>query len=183
MFTKAKGNEPQKAETPPAQNAIRSASSKPGTRAAPSIISADMVIKGSVTSQGEMQIDGVIEGDVQGTSLTIGQTGSIQGEVIAQAVTVRGKVIGSIRARKVELETGSRVEGDIVHATLAIQSNAVFEGQVKHADDPLKSMSNPVASNSSASTADATPATSPPPANSGSSSSDASASKTKSGFG
>lgn len=142
MFTKAKGSESQKSETPPAQNAIRPAGTKPGTRAAPSIISADMVIKGSVTSQGEMQIDGTIEGDVQGSSLTIGQTGTIQGEVIAQAVTVRGKVVGSIRARKVDLETGSRVEGDIVHATLSIQSNAVFEGQVKHTEDPLKSMTN-----------------------------------------
>ncbi|MEM7661905.1 MAG: polymer-forming cytoskeletal protein [Pseudomonadota bacterium] len=182
MFTKAKGNEPTKSETPPAQNAIRPANSKPGTRAAPSIISADMVIKGSVTSQGEMQIDGVIEGDVQGSSLTIGQTGSIQGEVIAQAVTVRGKVIGSIRARKVELETGSRVEGDIVHATLAIQSNAVFEGQVKHADDPLKSMGNSVATAAPApaasSPATSAPAPSTPPADDKSSSG-----KAKSGFG
>ncbi|MEM6410339.1 MAG: polymer-forming cytoskeletal protein [Pseudomonadota bacterium] len=181
MFTKAKGSEQPKAEAPPAQNAIRPASSKPGSRAAPSIISADMVIKGSVTSEGEMQIDGVIEGDVQGTSLTIGQTGSIQGEVIAQAVTVRGKVIGSIRARKVELETGSRVEGDIVHATLAIQSNAVFEGQVKHADDPLKSMGNSVAAaapTKSEKTDNASPA-----ANGASTSSDSAASKSKSGFG
>ena len=51
---------------------------------------------------------------------------------------MKGKIRGSIRARKVELESGAHVKGDIVHASLQIQSNAVFEGQVKHADDPLK---------------------------------------------
>ncbi|MEM9667333.1 MAG: polymer-forming cytoskeletal protein [Pseudomonadota bacterium] len=181
MFTKGKGSEPTKSETPPAQNAVRAAGTKPGARSAPSIISADMVIKGSVTSQGEMQIDGVIEGDVQGSSLTIGQTGSIQGEVIAQSVTVRGKVIGSIRARKVELETGCRVEGDIVHASLAIQSNAVFEGQVKHADDPLKSMNSAPVQSSAVQTKPASPPPSPntnPPASRGTS-----ASGVKTGFG
>lgn len=94
-----------------------------------------------------MQIDGKIEGDVSAVSITIGQTGSIQGEVKAQTVVVRGRIVGSIRARKVELESGAHVEGDIVHASLAIQSNAVFQGQVRHADDPLeqKSSSSPAA--------------------------------------
>ena len=143
MFTKAKGSDPAITPSTPAQNAVRSAAGKPSLRSAPSIISADMTIKGSIQSSGEMQIDGIIEGDVTGSSLTIGQTGQIIGEVRAEAVTVRGKVVGSIRARKVELETGSRVDGDILHASLSIQSNAVFEGQVKHADDPLKSSTLP----------------------------------------
>ena len=141
MFTKTKGTDTgsdAKANTTPTQNAIRPAASKPTARSAPSIISADMLIKGSVSSDGEMQIDGKIEGDVTAVSLTIGQTGAIQGEVKAQTVVVRGRIVGAIRARKVELESGAHVEGDIVHASLAIQSNAVFQGQVKHASDPLQ---------------------------------------------
>ena len=140
MFTKTnKGTDAPKAPTPKAaQNAIRPAATKPTARSAPSIISADMAITGSVTSDGEMQIDGKIEGDVTAVSITIGQTGSIQGEVKAQTVVVRGRIVGAIRARKVELESGAHVEGDIVHASLAIQSNAVFQGQVKHASDPLE---------------------------------------------
>lgn len=145
MFTKSKGGDGPDKKTStgptPAQNAIRPAASKPTARSAPSIISADMLIKGSVSSDGEMQIDGKIEGDVSAASITIGQTGAIQGEVRAQTAVVRGRIIGSIRARKVELESGAHVEGDIVHASLAIQSNAVFQGQVKHASDPLQETS------------------------------------------
>jgi len=162
MFTKSKGGDgPEKktsAAPTPAQNAIRPAAAKPTARSAPSIISADMHIKGSVSSDGEMQIDGKIEGDVSAVSITIGQTGSIQGEVRAQTAVVRGRIIGSIRARKVELESGAHVEGDIVHASLAIQSNAVFQGQVKHASDPLQEAAAPKAepAKSTAATANTT---------------------------
>ncbi|KCZ94511.1 putative lipoprotein [Hyphomonas johnsonii MHS-2] len=110
---------------------------KPAARAA-SIICADMKINGSVTSEGALQIDGVVDGDVSATDITIGASGHITGEVKAEVVKVKGKIRGSIRARKVELESGAHVKGDIVHASLQIQANAVFEGQVKHADDPLK---------------------------------------------
>ena len=128
-------SEPMK--TAPAQDAIRGASSKPAARAA-SIICADMKINGSVSSEGALQIDGTVDGDVAASDITIGASGHITGEVKAEVVRVKGRIKGSIRARKVELETGAHVKGDIVHSSLQIQSNAVFEGQVKHADDPLK---------------------------------------------
>lgn len=138
MFTKGKGPEGPVTTPSSPMDAIRPAMGKPSARVVPSIISSDMRIVGSVHSQGEMTIDGKIEGDVKADSLTIGSEGEIVGEIIAQQVTVRGKVKGSIRARKVELEAGAHVQGDIVHARLSIQNDAVFEGQVKHAEDPLK---------------------------------------------
>lgn len=140
MFTKTKGAEaPQGTSTPnPTQEAIRSASSKPAARAAASIICADMKIVGSVISEGALQIDGTVEGDVAAQDIVIGASGVITGEVKAEVVSVKGTIKGSIRGRKVELETGAKVEGDIIHTSLSIQANAVFEGQVKHATDPLK---------------------------------------------
>ncbi len=151
MFTnKPKGGDASSASSSPAQEAIRPAASKPTARTAPSIISNDMVITGSVTSDGEMQIDGRIDGDVTAVSLTIGQSGSITGEVKAETVIVRGGVKGAIRARKVELESGAKVEGDIVHTSLAIQANAIFEGQVKRVDDPLRKSSGAATQSSAA---------------------------------
>jgi len=131
MFTKTnKGTEGVLGETPlnPAQQAIRAASNKPAGRTAPSIISGDMKITGSVVSDGEMQIDGTIDGDVQAASLTIGNSGKIIGEVRAETVIIRGHVKGAVRAKKVELENGADVHGDIVHASLTIHGDAQFEG-------------------------------------------------------
>jgi cytoskeletal protein CcmA (bactofilin family) len=141
MFTKNKGAESSPSRDMPkpsaSQDAIRGASSKSASRVA-SIICEDMKINGSVMSHGALHIDGTVDGDVQAVDITIGASGHITGEVKAEVVKVKGKVKGSIRARKVELESGAHVKGDIVHASLQIQSNAVFEGQVKHSDDPLK---------------------------------------------
>jgi cytoskeletal protein CcmA (bactofilin family) len=141
MFTKSSKTPDAAPVEPPktaaAQDAIRGAAMKTAARAA-SIICADMKINGSVISEGALQIDGIVDGDVSATDITIGASGQITGEVKAEVVKVKGKIKGSIRARKVELESGAHVKGDIVHSSLQIQSNAVFEGQVKHADDPLR---------------------------------------------
>lgn len=117
MFTK--NNKSSDTPTPieqtkvaPAQDAIRGASSKPAARAA-SIICADMKINGSVTSEGALQIDGTVDGDVSATDITIGASGHITGEVKAEVVRVKGRIKGSIRARKVELETGATEIADL----------------------------------------------------------------------
>jgi len=142
----------------PAQDAIRGAATKNAARAA-SIICADMKINGSVISEGSLQIDGIVDGDVSATDITIGASGQITGEVKAEVVKVKGKIRGSIRARKVELETGAHVKGDIVHSSLQIQPNAVFEGQVKHADDPLRETGPQAAESKSLGTPSSSPST------------------------
>jgi cytoskeletal protein CcmA (bactofilin family) len=60
----------------------------------------------------------------------------VHGEIFAEDVTVRGKVIGRIRARKVLLAATSHVEGDILHEAFAVESGAFFEGNIRHSDNP-----------------------------------------------
>jgi cytoskeletal protein CcmA (bactofilin family) len=105
--------------------------------AAPSIISADLVVVGTLTSAGDIQIDGRVEGDVRSAGLVIGEKAQIDGEILADDVTVRGHVRGRIRARKVLLCATSRVEGDIMHEAFAVEAGAFFEGNCRHADNPL----------------------------------------------
>ena len=110
---------------------------KGGRGAAPSILSADAIITGTITCAGDMQIDGRVEGDVRSVSLVIGDKAEIRGEIFAEEVTIRGRVIGRIRARKVQLCATSHVEGDILHEAFAVESGAFFEGNCRHSDDPL----------------------------------------------
>ena len=105
--------------------------------AAPSLISGDMVINGTLNSTGDIQIDGRVEGDVRSAGLVIGEKAEIHGEIFAEDVTVRGKVVGRIRARKVTLAATAHVEGDILHEAFAVESGAFFEGNCRHSDNPL----------------------------------------------
>src|SRR5580698_9086955 len=108
-----------------------------GRLAAPSIISADLLVQGTLVSSGDIQIDGSVEGDVHSSGLVIGAKACIHGEVVAEDVVVRGKVQGSIRARKVLLAATCHVEGNILHEALAVEQGAFFEGNCRHSDNPL----------------------------------------------
>ena len=100
-------------------------------------MSTDLTIKGNVSSSGDIQIEGTIEGDVRAHLLTVGESATIRGEVVADDVVVNGKVVGRVRGLKVRLTASAQVEGDIVHKTIAIESGAHFEGSVQRNEDPL----------------------------------------------
>ena len=104
---------------------------------APSIISADLVVSGTLTSTGDIQIDGRVEGDVRSAGLVVGDKAFIQGEVLAEDLTVRGRIQGSIRARKVLLCSTCHVEGNILHEAFSVETGAFFEGNCRHSDNPL----------------------------------------------
>lgn len=134
MFSKA-----NKDLATPDQKAQSSASPKRSNMKskAPSILSGDIVITGSIVSEGEVQLDGTVDGDIRAGSLIIGEEASVNGEVYAETVVVRGRVNGSVRARQVQLSSSARIEGDIVHAALSVESGAFFDGHCRHASDPL----------------------------------------------
>jgi cytoskeletal protein CcmA (bactofilin family) len=134
------------AAPPPAIPTPAPAQKRPTRSAsAPSIISADLVVQGTLSSSGDIQIDGKVEGNVITTGLVIGDKAFIEGDVAAEEVTVRGRVKGSIRARKVLLASTCHVEGDILHEAFAVETGAFFEGNCRHADNPLANMPKPAA--------------------------------------
>jgi cytoskeletal protein CcmA (bactofilin family) len=97
----------------------------------PSIISNDVRITGSLVSQGEVQLDGRIDGDIKAEHLVIGSSGVVEGVVEASSVVVKGKIIGSLNASEVEIENNAHVLGDIFHDTLSIEAGAIIEGSLK----------------------------------------------------
>ena len=131
-------NKSKETSPPPASAAQPIAPRRsPRASAAPTIISSDVVIVGSLTSSGDIQIDGRIEGDLHSAGLVIGEKAEIHGEILAEDVTIRGLVRGRIRARKILLCATARVEGDILHEALVVEAGAFFEGNCRHSDNPL----------------------------------------------
>ena len=103
--------------------------------ATPSIISADLKIIGNMHSNGDIQIDGQIDGNVDSKSLTIGESAKVNGTVSCERVRVCGSVSGEIRATSVVLARSARVDGDIVHKTLEIEAGASLQGGVRRLED------------------------------------------------
>lgn len=107
--------------------------------APPSLIGSDVVMNATLTSSGQVQIDGRVKGDVRCAILVIGEQAYIEGDILAEDVTIRGHVKGDVTAHKVHLSSKSRVEGDIHRHSMSIEHGAHFEGHSKHSDDPLGS--------------------------------------------
>ncbi|TRD23090.1 bactofilin family protein [Palleronia caenipelagi] len=149
MFSKSKINEPapkqgaEDTKKPAGEKSVNvqrpAAEPAPAPKAKPpaSVLSSDLVIKGNLKTTGDIQIEGNVEGDIRAHLLTIGEGAVVKGEVLADDVVVNGRVIGRVRGLKVRLTSTARVEGDIIHKTIAIESGAHFEGSVSRRDDPL----------------------------------------------
>ena len=115
---------PQPPKKPETMTETPAATAKP--KPSPSLLSSDITIKGNISTTGDIQIEGTIEGDVRAHLITVGETATIRGEVVADDVVVNGRVIGRVRGIKVRLTSSAQVEGDIVHKTIAIESGAHF---------------------------------------------------------
>jgi cytoskeletal protein CcmA (bactofilin family) len=106
-----------------------------------SVIGNDLTIIGhgiKIISAGVLEIDGRVDGDVQGTQVIIGETGRLTGTIAAEQVVVKGTVSGQIRGREVMLDGSSHVEGDVHHQRLTIAVGAHFEGRSRRATGELR---------------------------------------------
>lgn len=148
MFTnKSKINEPGAKHTPeikqqtaPVRKEHAAAPAAPAPKkpvSNPSILSADLLVKGNLMSSNDVKVEGKIEGDIRARLLTIGENATVNGHMVADEVVVDGRVIGEVRGLRVRLNSTSRVEGNIIHETISIESGAHFEGQVKRQENPL----------------------------------------------
>ena len=139
------------AKTPFTERPATYASKSPGPSASkmvPSIIGEDLTIRGNVTCEGEIQVDGQIEGDIRCGSLLLGDKSQVRGGVVAEDVIVRGHLVGSIRGSRITLQAQCHVEGDIFAESLAIEQGAHFDGKSCRADNPLAEVKAPGANGS-----------------------------------
>src|SRR5215470_14624334 len=123
------------APTPTATPAAAPEAARPAARSAgPSIISRDLTIKGDLTCAGDIQIDGIVEGDVQSRSITVGEGAEIKGTIAGEDIRVCGSVNGEVKGHSVVLAKTAKVTGNVMHQVLAIEPGAFFEGQCRRTD-------------------------------------------------
>jgi len=108
-----------------------------------SVIGPDLLIQGNLISKGEVQVEGEVQGDIHGSHIVIGEKARITGGIIAEECIIRGHVLGTVRGRRVLLQTSCHVEGDIYHQSVAIEPGAFFEGKSRRTEDPIAGISRP----------------------------------------
>jgi cytoskeletal protein CcmA (bactofilin family) len=95
-------------------------------------------IVGSLTLQGDLYIEGTVDGEVWCTGLQIAERGAVEGLIVAERVVVLGEFKGQIYASELVLGAGCAVEGQIFHNKLVVEAGCFFEGKSRRHPDPLQ---------------------------------------------
>ena len=101
------------------------------------VIADDMFIKGEVTTTGDVELKGVIEGDITCGTLLVQQDAKIKGSATAEKVVVRGSIEGRINGVRVTLTSSAKVQGELICKALAVDEEAYFDGTSQSVEDPL----------------------------------------------
>ena len=113
-------------------DAMRPLSSTPSGSTAR--LGASLHIKGEISGNEDLHIDGSVEGLVQleDRKLTVGASAKLTADVVAREVVVYGSVKGNLRARdRIEIKKDGSVVGDLTTARIMIEDGAYFKGSIE----------------------------------------------------
>jgi len=107
------------------------------------LISAGTTVKGDISSNHDLRIDGTIIGNIQcSAKIIIGTTGVVEGDISGNQADIVGKVSGNIRAKEIlQLRGECVVIGHLYAGKLQVEPTATFNGQC-HMGANIVEMSN-----------------------------------------
>ena len=132
------------------------AAERSGERA---VIGPSITIKGDVTGEEDLVIQGRVEGkvDLAQHNVTVGSNGRIKANIFGRSVTVEGEVEGDLHAEEqIAIRKSGKVRGNVSAPRVTIEDGAMFKGAI---DMERKTAPKPVVSVSGLATAGLAPGT------------------------
>lgn len=95
------------------------------------LISSGTTLKGDISSNGDLRIDGTIKGNISSSAkIIVGASGVVEGDITGNQADIVGKVSGNIRAKELlQLRGDSVVSGNLYAGKLQVEPSATFNGQ------------------------------------------------------
>jgi len=105
------------------------------------LISAGTTLKGDISSNSDLRIDGTIIGNVTSSSkIVIGASGSVEGDITGNQADIVGKVSGNIKTKDLlQLRGDCVVKGNVHAGKLQVEPTAIFNGQCHMGNNELSS--------------------------------------------
>ena len=113
-----------------------------------SLIANGTQVRGDVTFNGRLHVDGSVEGALHGEGdnavLTLSNSARIKGQITAPHVVINGEVDGDVTAtQRLELAAGSRVEGNVYYKVMEMSAGAQINGKIVHRAETPKQLAAP----------------------------------------
>ena len=117
------------------QDPIKQRMANPPASDKPTVIQRDLKITGAVMTDGVVELNGSLNGDLYAKRVLVGPGATMTGDIVSEMVEVAGTVDGRVTARMVRLAGSARIKGAILHQRLSIDDGAEFEGSVLRRTD------------------------------------------------
>ena len=103
----------------------------------PTVIGRGTVIEGTIRVAGRVQVDGQIDGTLIAEGhVSVGPTGSIQGEVVSEELAVGGRVEGRVTvSNHLHIAPGGSARGEVRYGSLQVDRGGVIDGSTLHGED------------------------------------------------
>jgi len=90
-------------------------------------------IKGKISTNDDVRIDGKVEGDIDTkTKVIVGDHGKVVGEILANSATISGDIDGSVTTKEsITLMKNSQVTGNVSTKNLVVETGAFVNGNIK----------------------------------------------------
>jgi len=140
MWKRDEVDQPPQPAPGPQERTVRTEPSRPtGGASERATIGRSIAIKGEVTGEEDLLIQGRIEGSVnlKAHAVTVGSEGRVSADITARVITVEGEVVGDLRAQEqVALRSTARVHGDLTAPRVVLEDGAAFRGLVDMGEPP-----------------------------------------------
>ena len=96
-----------------------------------SFLGAEVTVTGSIEGQGNLHIDGRVDGDVTCATLIVGNNGQVNGNITADDAKIAGTINGTVAAQVLTIEASARITGDLSYDSVSVETGAQVDGRVK----------------------------------------------------
>ena len=110
---------------------------EPRIKEAETIIGPSVKVKGNFHGQGDIIIEGLVEGSVKTNNfLLVGEKAKITASVEAKNAKIGGEIVGNINvAGYLEIKSSAKIRGDIKASQLSVEKGAIVNGNCQMGKD------------------------------------------------
>ncbi len=100
-----------------------------------SIISKDLFLKGDLTTDGLLEIEGKIEGNIKGNEITIRESGFVNGNIISNISNIKGNFRGTIKSQRINVSGKANIKGTLEYVSLCVEDGSSIDGDLKRVSE------------------------------------------------
>lgn len=103
------------------------------------VIDEGMLIKGNISGEGAIRIDGKVEGNIDlKEGIILGEKSEVTGSVKSSIIVVHGKLYGNLDCRYLYIKSTGLIDGDIEVGAFEVELGGKYNGTLKMRDaEPL----------------------------------------------